>query len=658
MCSIHKLLRVLTIIASLYAEIYDSEAHKTNGLAVPKRTAFADRREFSCNQHCRKFAKSFACCHVNNNEKYTHFERIINKINKERRIDTIFIQKQEQTANNVDSMCTHENFAKNVPIFWLSPFGRDYPKASFNTEVLTIACLSEVESSNATTALLDALAKNLNHMRQTRIIFLLHSILGTTSNNFKWLTAYLKEQQMLNVLIFLEDFHTSGYFYRYQPFPYGYMTHINVNSSEHYFIANFTNLHERRILTLPDQLNPRTVLYTDGNGNQQLSGYVGYLIKAFAKKFNATLQLLHPVAIDDIKCNEELINLTDKRRLDLPITVVLTDAGKKLHHMSYPFEFGSWMVIVPCPRHISYAEIPARIISTNICLILLFTGLIVATLDALFIFYVSDKRSTTKRRHNTKWFLISRILFNDKVFRAILGQPSVLRTNYITVIHYLFILGVFINNLYAAYYETLLTTPPLTNSITQFEDFLGTNLKIMMVESEVGAVKLMMGPEYERLMTQIIESTNMSNFLRCRYGYNTNYAYSISEAHWAFAQLQQQFFAKQIFCAAPNLQLRHILMLSIPMQENSEFKALLDQTIIRVIETGLMDHWKTLTFYDMVNANITSLADISNSIDYKNMKLSDMKLMVILLLSGFAASFVVFCIELLIDKVAKSKIII
>lgn len=71
--------------------------------------------------------------------------------------------------------------------------------------------------------------------------------------------------------------------------------------------------------------------------------------------------------------------------------------------------------------------------------------------------------------------------------------------------------------------------------------------------------------------------------------YDITYVYTIPEAFWLIFKVQQQTFARKLYCLAPNLKFFDLLMLGIPIAENS-YLVSLNKMTLRVIEIGLLYH--------------------------------------------------------------------
>ncbi|XP_036332430.1 uncharacterized protein LOC118743773 [Rhagoletis pomonella] len=551
------------------------------------------------------------------------FFSTIHRIYVEEPFETIFLL---QTINNACISSKKLWKLLKVPLLIASGSApADKLKERFNSKQLAITCLS----AHPDRQLLNVLASNLQYSRQTRIILNIADA-KPTPNLLVYLRKYLENKLMPNVIAIFSNFYTENIYYRYHPFPSGHWVREFLNKTERFFLCHLANMQGKTFKTSPGQTAPRTMIYEDEAGQQHLSGYLGYMMTTFAVKHNISWQYLKPVIPGSSTYSGVIINYTREGILDVAITLGLASPHP---FTSYPVENIEWFIMLPCPQPIEYSEIYAMVVTAQVIGILVILDLLFSLLET-FVKHKFYKRSAEFNLHN--------ILLNENIFRGIFGLTFHIRRRPILCLKmlyiFLFLLGLFVNNMYSAYFQTLLTSPPLKRKILTFDDMRRANLKIMFDRYEFQATQNVLDSEFHNILEGISQLVDTETFQRHRAEYDTKYAYTMPESLWPIFELQQRTFERKIFCLAPTLKIFDRLLLSIPLAENSYLKEPLNMLILRTMETGLVDHWRTMTFIDMWAMGKLSLKDNSSSEQFHNIRVEDMKLPWYLLLCGLGIS--------------------
>ncbi|XP_050323935.1 uncharacterized protein LOC126755424 [Bactrocera neohumeralis] len=521
----------------------------------------------------------------------------------------------------------------------------DKLKDRFNSNVIAIVCLP---ANRLHLDLLKVLAAKLHRSRQTRII-LLFGTTKPTAGLLDALTAYWEEQYIINVIGFSD---LQSYFYRYYPFPNGHWRRELLNSSKFYFPLHQRDLKGKHFLTLPGQIVPRCLIYVDSAGQQHLSGYVGLLLLTFAEKYNITLQYLYPVIPGEILHLTVLLDFVTNGSLDVAITLVpLSYGGKDFYSfLTYPLELSGWFIVLPCPRPLDYSEIYAIVVTAQVFGILIILNIIFSVLDSII------KHQFYKSTDGIIW---TDILVNDNIFRGIFGLSFIIKRHPVlslkTLYVFLFLLGLFINNMYTAYFQTLFTRPPLKQEILTFDDMRDQNLEVMFDRKEISTVKDSLGSDFNRTFKDILLLEDTRIFQRHRRDYDTAYAYSMPESLWSIFKAQQETFERKLYCLAPTLKFFGLLMMGIPLAENSYIMEPLNMMTLRVVETGLLEHWRTVTYLDMVTSGQLLKVESKIAEKFHNISIQDIQLPFYLLLCGLSVGGAVFIAELCLFKLKNKQ---
>ncbi|XP_017465159.1 PREDICTED: uncharacterized protein LOC108358381 [Rhagoletis zephyria] len=442
------------------------------------------------------------------------------------------------------------------------------------------------------------------------------------------LQTFLADQRMTNLIAIFSNFYTEHNFYRYHPFPSGHWALEFLDKTDRYFLCHYANMQGTTFKTLSIQIAPLAIIYEDAACKQRLSGYVGYLMIAFAKKYNFTWQYIHPVIQGNNLSINDLGTYVLEGKLDFAIT--LSPASyrpeERYPYMSYTAKYMDWFIALPCPQPIAYSEIYTVIVTTQVIGILMILDLLFSMLET-FMKHTFYKRSAE--------FNLANILINVNIMRGIFGLSFLIRRRPILSLKmlyiWLFLLGLFVNNMYSAYFQTLFTSPPLEQKILSFDDMRRANLKVIVFQD-------------------FLQLEDGETYARHRSAFDTTYAYSMPEILWPIFELQQQTFQRKIFCLAPPLKFFDHLLLSIPLAENSHLTEPLNSLIMRTMETGLLDHWHTMTFVNLWATGKLSLKDNSSIEQFHNIRVEDFKFPWYLLFCGLGVSSLGLLMEICVHK--------
>ncbi|CAD7013826.1 unnamed protein product [Ceratitis capitata] len=576
-------------------------------------------------------AKLLPIAESNNNAKHT-FANTLLRIYKETPYETIFV------LENAGKSCLATNVLESslkIPLIRATDAAAgEQLRTRFNSNLLTIVCLSQAQME---LKLLKMLAASLQYRHQTRIVLHFAEMKPTSA-----LLATTRDFFELNYMTNVIGFYNSTHYYRYSPFPSGNWKLESANTTRFYTPLHQLNLHGKIFNTLPDQILPRSMVYVDASGQQRLSGHVGYLMSTFASKYNLTLKFVHPVTPGNIIHLTVLFDYVNNGTIDLAISLTTASFNPTRVYplLSYPLEIIEWFVALPCSIPLEYAEIYTIVVTTQVIALLTLLTLLFSALDGI-IKYLFHKRNEN--------FSLFNILMNENMFRGVFGLSVLIKRR--TVVSskilyiFLFLLGIFINNMYSAYFQTLFTSPPLQKEILSFDDMRRRNLKLMFDRSEVQLVREALGSQFNETFRNILVLADTATVQSHRSLYDTSYAYTMPESLWAIFSAQQETFERKIYCLAPTLKFFGLLMMGIPVAENSFLLEPLNKMIMRATETGLLLHWQAMTFIDLVATGRFSLKVTGNVVEFHDISLKDIEFPFHLLLIGLCLSSVVFIVE-------------
>ncbi|XP_065369104.1 uncharacterized protein LOC135961530 [Calliphora vicina] len=457
-------------------------------------------------------------------------------------------------------------------------------KEQFNNEIIAVVIIEREFSSLLWEHFLNA----LNYLRQTRILMIFVNIFNTEELQIDVLKACEKYKITNALLHFLnssipED--TSLEYFQLLPFP---LYHLKLRQfgqlKEEYFPKHWQNMKGKTLLTLPDQIVPRSVMYKDNKGAIQFTGFVAKLIQMFAEVYNATLEMPFQPKIDEILNYNTLFNMTKYGELDMPMTIRGIASGSVLRYMTYPIEVSQWMIMIPCATRMTICEVYEVMLKPELfSIVLIFTGtfsLVHTVIEKLFYMKMV-------------W---QNLLMSDKVIPGVLGQSfnfkksSLLSLRLIYVL--IFVFGLYMSTLFSAHLQTLITRPPFNAQITTFEELRHSEQKILISSWDV---QNMIKDDYilsEEMKANVVIIDDGAIFAVLRDNFNTTYGYPVPSASWSIYSNIQNHYAQKKFCVSENMNIRDMMLYGLPVGEHSPYKEPLDHLVHKIHAGGLLRGWK------------------------------------------------------------------
>ncbi|KNC29955.1 hypothetical protein FF38_08549 [Lucilia cuprina] len=519
-------------------------------------------------------------------------------------------------------MLQQQEQALLVPVILLQSQQTEYQlHKKFNSEFVTIICIppstlpltlslpqqrqviTKVTQQNH---LLRALSKNLLYLRKNRVILRLdfNQHEGENLQNIEEILKYCNMEQIINIIIISYQF----------------------------------------------QIEPRSMVYYDSQGHQQICGYVGNFVRYFAQGLNASLVLAYEVAKGVQIFYSDILKLTRNQTLDIPASLTGPINGTDWSEFSYPFEIADWCVMLPVEPEISMADIFLAVLNPYFII-----NLLLLFICCTFLLLIVFKRISISsfRLH------LSDILINDKALRAILGQGFPFnnqKLDYFVV--YVFILifftGLVVIILFDVFLGSFMTSPPKNPPIRNFADLEKSGIKLYISKSEYAYIYPSDYFKYPQLF-HIIDSFN--EFVRLRNTLNTSRAYVITSSSWPVFAVQQQLFSRPLFRYSKDLCFSRYLHFYFILPMHSVFREALQMSTLRAHSSGLFFHWFESSFNELVSLGHLSFDDITEQRKLMPISVEDLKLIFI----GFYISLLVcvgiFVLELFFDRIRFRKVL-
>lgn len=509
-------------------------------------------------------------------------------------------------------------------------------KIQFNSEILTIVIMECRFSSS----LWQFIANTLNGIRQTRILLIMTNIRDIG----KIQTQVLKESEeyhFTNVLMhFLNKVPTPEYF-QLMPYPKYYFRLQEIGKSQgEYFPVHWRDMKGKAILTLPDQIIPRSMMYQDRKGRMKFTGFAAKLILLFVEQFNATLKMPHQPKINEVIHYSILYNRTKNGELDIPMSVYPVFHGETLKHLSTITEVSKWMIMIPCAPRMKISQVYEVLLTPELfSIIIMFTitfSLVHTLIDKLFYDHMI-------------WL---NLLMSDRVIPGILGQTFALKNSNLISLRMIyiliFVLGVYNSTIFSAHLQTLITSPPFQRPITSFEDLRKSGKKILLTGLDL---QLLLGSDavLQRKLADILEYTdNGTLYTEYRKNFNTTYAYKVTAALWQVFSNVQLYYVEKVFCVTEDMNIWDTLPYGFPLYEHSPYREPLNHIIHKVHAVGLLHAWKFQVFNDLLKLKEITLRDSSRIKTYDDLTEGDLLMVWLILAVGLAGSLMVFLVEILV----------
>ncbi|KAM7343530.1 uncharacterized protein ACRADG_010527 [Cochliomyia hominivorax] len=483
-------------------------------------------------------------------------------------------------------------------------------KNNLNTHVLCVVCLKRLTVDYQIE--MDSYFDSLHRMRDTKMIFYINH--NRSANYLAKLEDFFKycwNKKSLNVLAIFKDFYLTNVFYTYTPFPkFEMIARVKNGSKDKIFPNRLKDLKGFPLLTLPDQVEPRTYLTKNKRGEIKVAGYVGHFIHLLVERLNATLKFPFPIKKGDMLFYGYLETLARNYTIDFAGTVIPITNGQNMMYYSYPFQITNICLMIPLANIVPFKELFFHLMGAKT---------FIAGFLSLYLFtlVLNLKKLTLYWRQNTKkdkrLLTFSDYILNDVALRGILGQPFKMWINAGFVTKFIYILlsvtGLYLSLINDAFLQTLLTRPLKVKEMKTFEDLQENKFFVLLSETEVLHFRNINTITNHDIIFQITTYENF-NFLRSHL--NTSYAYPTSSMQWnTLFNQQQELLKEKIFIYSEDACILHTNFLSFPLAQNSIYREPIHDLIMLVRDHGLFHHWFQSNFVDLVASGQSTLFDFS-----------------------------------------------
>ncbi|XP_044249001.1 uncharacterized protein [Drosophila takahashii] len=408
------------------------------------------------------------------------------------------------------------------------------------------------------------------------------------------------QKEQYNVAMVREDFRITGMVYACRFLSHPNLEEIDVLKGDSIFIENFRNMHRKPITAVADLVAPRSMEYVDPrSAERRLSGYVANLMNTFAQRINATLQ--YDTLSSKVNFKDIIRRIKDDDELDIGICLEASVFTNGLDTASYPFLLTNYCLMLPIPAKLPFNRVYAIIVDR---LVLVIIFVLFCLLSILLVY--SQKRNLN----------LANILLNDITIRGLLGQSFPFPSNASKHLRIIFCIlcfaSIMMTTMYDAYLQSYFTNPPTDHEIRSFKDIGKYHQKIVMAEVEITSLKITNNSQFAEINKEdLVIIEGWKEYLNFRDTLNLTYGYMVTEDRWSVYAEQQKLFKKPIFYFAKDLCFSRQLFMSIPLRRQLPYRHLFEDHMMRQQEFGLVNYWKSHSFFDMVRMGLTPIKDLS-----------------------------------------------
>ncbi|XP_016972396.1 uncharacterized protein LOC108039820 [Drosophila rhopaloa] len=543
------------------------------------------------------------------------------KVRQEEFFDTLLVYGEDCVFHLISKLL-------NVSTVLVSSGSTSYDW-NFSSLTLILSCDPEAEKEVTNRTLMKL-------QRNRRLIYLQGNIQPESVCN-----SYSQKEQF-NVAMVGPDFDTSKYIYACRYFPDPKIEQVHLSDMKPIYIEHFRNMHGAPIKTITDLLAPRSMLYIDEkSGETKLKGYVSNLINNFVEKVNATMKF------ELLEKNISIRNILKKvqaDQIDIGTTLETCIHETPLDTASYPLLLTTYCLMVQVPAKLPYNMVYAMIVDR---LVLVIIFVMFCMLSMLLVY-----------SENMSWraWKLSNILLNDITMRGLLGQSHPFPLNASKSLRIIFVIlcfaSIMMTTMYDAYLQSYFTDPPFGPHIHSFKDFGKFNQKIAISTIEVIALTNTNNTPFREIPKddlRIFEDWRV--YIQLRDSFNLNYSYLVTGDRWSSFAEQQKAFKEPLFYIAKDLCFSRLLFLSIPLRRHLPYRHLFEEHMMRQHEFGLVNYWKSHSFFDMVKLGLVPLEDLSQPKAYDDsLLMEDISSILKLYLAAISLSTICFLIEIGADK--------
>lgn len=590
------------------------------------------------------------------NVNFANFSKLIKRIRLERVIETLVVFNFHGQQHCLDDDILHSLQPLNITVILLNATSScQLQGANVNSELMVVLCVTEPIQP----VRLDMMVGCIGVVRNVRFLFIWHASYVQASlgrrnelrQQMQKLFVYCASTKLLNVISVYSDFESDAHYYTYSYFPSFHLERKKLEDT--CFPNRLKNMQGAALRTLPDQNEPRSIVWRDRWGRLQIGGYMAKVIETFAAQHNATISYPTLIVPDVTYEYEVIFGMLQNETIDF--VMGLTGIGWKLNatQVSTPVLPLFWATMLPLPPTRPTRDIYVLIFKSIIGIILLLLWLIFSCLlTCERIRWHHDRRTC---RNTFRLFLF--ILTNVSL-RGMLGQPTHIHISaaftkrFICIL--LFLAGIYVSTTSTSYLQTYLTSSPKLQRVNTFDELLRVPTRIKISSAEYNALIDYVGPRFlQKYKSVFLITSSINDYYYQRKTLDINFGYTVTQSLWKTLVEFQKKLGVHLFYISDRMHLAKNLQMGIPMSPHSIYRDKLNVLIQNLISAGLVEYWENLAYGDMVAAGKLNISiSIPSNRDH-SLTLEDLYWIWWLYGVGMSLAFVLFFVERRVRKKKK-----
>ncbi|XP_012162478.1 uncharacterized protein LOC101460053 [Ceratitis capitata] len=529
--------------------------------------------------------------------------QLVRKINLERKIDAILIMN----ALNTRKCCLSDEDIKilstNRTVRLLqAETNCSHSFADLNEDMLFIRCVSE----NFAPEQLDQMVVCLENRRNVRMMFIWSSEYTEVTSpqraelmqEQEKLFTYCASKRLLNVIGIYRDFLRDGHYYTYSYFPHFQLQRKTL--AEDCFPDRVKDVKGLAIRTVPDQLEPWSLVWREDNGTVNVIGFLKKFLQEYAKRINGSISYPLPVEPENVPDMSTLISLLKNDTLDI---VMSSTTGRTYDvDVTAVISLVDLTIMLPIPGQMMESELLPYLFNSLLglaALILLFVFAFLLTAE----FFLLQGYTATEILCS-----YSEILLNV-VLRNLLGQASCTRVSVSSklgkrlLFMALLFTGILMSTLINASLNSYLTNPISYPRLKTFEDLINSGLTVKTSPDTYSTLDNYFTADNINKSKSVFSPATSSKDLNLqRNSFDRRYGYTLLSSLWDILERYQTFLPEPLFYVSEEIFIVKRQPMAFPMQKYSIFKESLDLMIDNLQSAGIVIFWSKQTYEDMIVA--------------------------------------------------------
>ncbi|KAH8398667.1 hypothetical protein KR215_008960, partial [Drosophila sulfurigaster] len=514
------------------------------------------------------------------NFKINFLKNITENVLKEKKADTLLLLQRGQDFN-----CPLNKFIiEGLPILRLDESTVVPVKFVYNSQAIAVVCISELADS----ILLSVLAKDLDRMRDARIIIWLEIAQENLEECLSAICENSRNYNFVNLIVLhsSNSLQKSIVGYRLQPFPDPSLWQISNIFTSTIFPEVWHNFQNKSALIIPPLYPPSSFIRTDRkSGELKLVGHLDVLMLEFAKKHNINLKL--PQAMNKLDNVSPKIGYKLVLNNKVDFASYLSNCAPEMECTSV-VNMAHHFIIVPCGKPIGIGDVYKSL--KNFLLMILAVYLIISLVTTLV-------EAATCRIFGRRYrFSYGNLFVNLNAFRWVFGLSSdVHRDRRSMSLHQIIMVMCIFSMIVCCFFNanlsTFLTKRPQDGTIKNFKELKES--RIPVIYADIFREIVLQGIKANTVNlseSQIVFMTNKKR-LRMILAQNTSNAYHVFDEFWEAIKKYQNNYKREVLCQTPGLNIFGVIPNHAILPPNSIYLQALNNFIDWAKDLGLNQHW-------------------------------------------------------------------